>query len=77
MNSWGSLLIWGVLQITLFTVIGAAVYLLARRRGPAAGSLVATAALALVMGVSLPPGHVGGARGRARRCRLFRTRRPP
>lgn len=52
MNTFGASLLWGVFQVTLFTLAGLAVYLVARRRGPAAGSLAAAACLLMAVGVS-------------------------
>lgn len=52
MNAFAARLLWGVLQVTLFTLAGLAVYLLARRRGPAAGALAAAACLSMAVGVS-------------------------
>ena len=53
MNAFGASLLWGILQVTLFTFAGLAVYLIARRRGPAAGSLAASACLLMAVGVSI------------------------
>ncbi|HUY35791.1 MAG TPA: M56 family metallopeptidase [Pirellulales bacterium] len=53
MNTLGTAVVWGVLQVTLFSLVGAAVYTLARRRGPAAGALAATASLAVAIVVSV------------------------
>ena len=52
MNAFAARLLWGVLQVTLFTLAGLSVYLLARRRGPAAAALAAAASLAMAVGVS-------------------------
>jgi len=53
MNTLGTAVVWGVVQVTLFSLVGAVVYALARRRGPAAGALAATASLAVVMAVTV------------------------
>jgi beta-lactamase regulating signal transducer with metallopeptidase domain len=53
MNGLGSLLLWSGVQVSLFALVSGIVYVLARRRGPAAGSLIALAAVLLVFGVSL------------------------
>ncbi len=53
MNTLGTLVAWGGLQITLLAAVGAVVYLLTRRRGPAAGSLVAWASLLVVLAVTV------------------------
>ncbi|CAN5424735.1 hypothetical protein BH10PLA2_BH10PLA2_05820 [soil metagenome] len=53
MNDLGTALLWGAVQVSLFSLTGGLIYLFARRRGPAAGSLVALAAVLLVFGVSL------------------------
>ena len=52
MNAFAASLLWGVLQVTLFTLAGWAMYLIARRRGPAAGALAAAASLSMAVGVS-------------------------
>ena len=52
MNAFAASLLWGVLQVTLFTIAGWALYLVARRRGPAAGALAAAASLSMAIGVS-------------------------
>jgi prepilin-type processing-associated H-X9-DG protein len=53
MNGLGSSLVWGAIQVTLFCVVGAFVYVLSRRRGPSTGALVAFAVVLLVFAVSL------------------------
>ena len=53
MNGLGSLLLWGGVQVSLFALAGAIIYVFARRRGPAAGSLIALVAVLLVFGVSV------------------------
>jgi beta-lactamase regulating signal transducer with metallopeptidase domain len=53
MNNLGTTLLWGAVQVSIFSLTGATFYLVARRRGPATGSLVALAAVLLVFGVSL------------------------
>jgi beta-lactamase regulating signal transducer with metallopeptidase domain len=53
MNGLGTSLIWGAVQVSLFCLVGAIVYVFSRRRGPAAGSLAALAAVLLVFGVSI------------------------
>ena len=53
MNTLGTAVVWGILQVTLFSLVGAVVYALARRRGPAAGALAATASLAMAVVVSV------------------------
>lgn len=53
MSTLGIVLAWGAVQVTLFAVVGAAIYGLARRRGPAAGSLAALASLLIVLAVTL------------------------
>ncbi|HUY35723.1 MAG TPA: DUF1559 domain-containing protein [Pirellulales bacterium] len=53
MNTLGTAVVWGVLQVTLFSLVGAVVYTLARRRGPAAGALAATASLTVAIVVSV------------------------
>ncbi|MEX2121161.1 MAG: DUF1559 domain-containing protein [Pirellulales bacterium] len=52
MNALGIALVWGAVQVTLFTLVAAAVYCVARRRGPAAGSLAALSSLVVVLGIS-------------------------
>lgn len=52
MNALAARVLWGVLQVSLFSLAGLAVYLLARRRGPAAGALAAAACLLMAVGVS-------------------------
>ncbi|HUY89166.1 MAG TPA: M56 family metallopeptidase [Pirellulales bacterium] len=52
MNAFAARVLWGIFQVTLFTVAGLVVYLLARRRGPAAGALAAAACLLMAVGVS-------------------------
>jgi len=42
-----------VRTVGLFSLVGAVVYALARRRGPAAGALAATASLAMAVVVSV------------------------
>ena len=53
MSTLGIVLAWGAVQVTLFSVVGAVIYALARRRGPAAGSLAALASLLIVLAVTL------------------------
>lgn len=52
MNAFTAGLLWGAFQVTLFTLVGLAAYLVARRRGPAAGSLTAACCLLMAVGVS-------------------------
>lgn len=52
MSTLGIELAWGAVQVTLFAAVGAAIYAIARRRGPAAGSLAALASLLIVLAVS-------------------------
>ncbi|MEX0713199.1 MAG: M56 family metallopeptidase [Pirellulales bacterium] len=52
MNALGIALVWGAVQLTLFTLVAAAVYCVARRRGPAAGSLAALSSLVVALGIS-------------------------
>ena len=53
MNELGWTILWCAVQVSLFLVAGAAVYLLARRRGPVVGSAAALATLLLVLAVSV------------------------
>ncbi|HEV8059575.1 MAG TPA: M56 family metallopeptidase, partial [Gemmataceae bacterium] len=53
MNGLGTSLIWGAVQVSLFCLVGAFLYLLCRRRGPSAGALVALVAVLLVLGISI------------------------
>ncbi len=53
MNGLGTSLVWGAVQVSLFCLVGAILYLLCRRRGPSAGALVALVAVLLVLGVSI------------------------
>jgi len=53
MNTLGTAVVWGIVQVTLFSLVGAVVYALARRRGPAAGALAATASLVMAVVVSV------------------------
>ena len=52
MNSLGAGLVWSGVQVSLLIAAGSIVYLLLRRRGPAAGSLAALTLL--IMAVGLP-----------------------
>ncbi len=52
MNAFGASLLWGALQVTLFSLAGMSLYLVVRRLGPAAGSLAAAAFLFTTLGVS-------------------------
>ncbi len=52
MNAFTAGLLWGAFQVTLFMLVGLAAYLVARRRGPAAGSLTAACCLLMAVGVS-------------------------
>lgn len=53
MNAFAAQMLWGVLQVSLFSLVGLALYLLARRRGPAAGALAAAACLLMAVCVSV------------------------
>ncbi|HEV3004659.1 MAG TPA: DUF1559 domain-containing protein [Pirellulales bacterium] len=53
MNTLGTAVVWGAVQVTLFSLVGTAIYAFARRRGPAAGALAATASLTVAVAVSL------------------------
>jgi beta-lactamase regulating signal transducer with metallopeptidase domain len=53
MNTLGTAVVWGAVQVTLFSLAGVAIYAVARRRGPAAGAAAATASLAVAVAVSL------------------------
>ena len=52
MSSLGAGLVWSGLQVSLLILAGAVVYVPLRRRGPAAGSLVALALLTIAIGLS-------------------------
>jgi len=49
MNAWATAILWGMLQVTLLSTFGLMLYLAARRRGPAAGSLVSAGTLVAVL----------------------------
>jgi len=52
MNAWATAILWGMLQVTLLTTFGLLLYLAARRRGPAAGSLVSAGTLIAVLALT-------------------------
>jgi prepilin-type processing-associated H-X9-DG protein len=52
MNAWATAILWGMLQVTLLSTFGLMLYLAARRRGPAAGSLVSAGTLIAVLTVT-------------------------
>ncbi len=53
MNAWATVILWGMLQVTLLSTFGLMLYLAARRRGPAAGSLVSAGTLIAVLTVTV------------------------
>jgi prepilin-type processing-associated H-X9-DG protein len=53
MNSWAASILWAMLQVTLLSSFGLCLYLLARRRGPAAGALATVGTLLAVLVVTL------------------------
>ncbi|HEX7378526.1 MAG TPA: M56 family metallopeptidase [Pirellulales bacterium] len=53
MNETGTLLLWCVIQATVNLLFGAAVYLVARRFGPATGAWAAACALVVLCGVTV------------------------
>ncbi len=53
MNAWATAILWGMLQVTLLTAFGLVLYLAARRRGPAAGSLVSVGTLIAVLTLTI------------------------
>ena len=52
MNEIGTALVWCAVQITLIGLVAAGFYVVARRIGPAAGSLVAITSLLVIVGLS-------------------------
>jgi beta-lactamase regulating signal transducer with metallopeptidase domain len=52
MNALGLVLAWTALQVTVFCLVGIGLYLLARRRNPAAGALAAWSVLLIATGMS-------------------------
>lgn len=52
MNSWAAAILWGMLQVTVLTTFGLALYVVARRRGPAAGALASMGTLLAVLAVT-------------------------
>ena len=53
MNGLGTSLVWGAVQVSLFSLVGVVAYTLVRRRGPYAGALAVLAAIVMVLGVSV------------------------
>jgi prepilin-type processing-associated H-X9-DG protein len=52
MNAFGASLVWTAVQVTLFALVGAVIYGLARRQSPAAGALAVLAILAGIIGLT-------------------------
>lgn len=53
MNAWAAAILWGMLQVTVLTAFGLALYVAARRRGPAAGALVSVGTLVAVLTLTI------------------------
>ena len=78
MNQLGIALVWSAAQVTLVTLIAVGLYLIVSRRGPSAGSWVATLYLGVTIVLMLPafcplPDWWEADEGR-RRCKRAKTR---